>query len=662
MALDKQPPAKSKPEPALLALAREKFGALSRAEEELFRAAQEGRAASAFATGDEWIDNPADAADWPAERVARAECISWVCTDPQASALVSYLGLKLFGMRIDGEVDLGNADIKFQFLAWKCAFSKKISLWEAQLQRFYLADCQIKSVNAARAVINGSVIFRRCVNTEGEVNLEGIRIGGDLDCSEAQFFQTYGVALNAYGAQIKGSVSLREAESEGEVNLLRATIGGDLDCLGAQFRRRDQFHAAGGIWLINAVHVKDLALYANNAKIEGSIFLRKGFKAEGVIDLSGAIIGGSLDCDAAQFSNAGGLALNVNGTKIEGSVFLRDGFNAKGKVDFGSARIGSNLECDGAQFSNANGLALNADGAKIDGGVFLHNGFRADGEINLVGATIGGGLQIRNVIEAGRMTLDLRLAKVGTFWDDENSWPEAEHLFLDGFCYERFHEEAPFEADSRKKWLSLQPRDKFRPQPYDQLSSVLNKMGHAESAWQVFIAKDPDRARHTRPFSRGWWWYNVFGKLIGYGYRPGRAFRISLAMILLGTLLFHLGSTHHLISPTSDKAYVKAPSGEVIIENGRPKISKQYPVFKSFVYSLESFTPLLKLDQSANWAPNANHGTEIPIIVPTPATCLSHFSVTRTGSLLRYYLYLHIASGWLLTSLWVGAITGLVKT
>jgi sRNA-binding regulator protein Hfq len=532
------PPPTEPPVGTLLALAKTKFGALSRAEEELFRAAQEGRTASAL-TGNKKEDNPASAANWNADRVVRAKCISWVCTDPQASALVSYRGLELHGMRVDGSVELDNAEIKFALRAWNCAFSGHISLQDAQLRVLYLLGCQIRSLNARRATTKGSVFLSKGFKAEGEVNLVETRIGGRLDCSGAQFLNANGIALTANGAQIEGGVFLRNGfKAEGEVNLVKATIGGHLDCVG------------------------------------------------------------------------------------------------------------------GAQFLNAKGMALNANTANIEGCVYLRDGFKAEGAVNLVAATIGN-LQIHNIVRADQMILDLRLTKTGTFWDDEKSWPKAGNLFLDGFRYERLDENAPVQADSRRKWLSLQRSDRFRPQPYEQLAAVLRQMGNEREARQVMILKNHERARFTEFPHQSWWWYNVFGRLISYGYAPWRAFAMSLAMILLGTLLFHFGSAHDLISPTSENAYVKEPNGQVSEENKRPKISEKYPVFNAFFYSLESFVPLLKLDQSANWRPNANHGTEISPF---------HFSVARTGSLLRYYLYFHIASGWLLTSLWVGAVTGLVKT
>jgi sRNA-binding regulator protein Hfq len=731
MAADKQSPAESMPEPSLLALARKKFGALSPAEEELFRAAQEGRGASALGA-DEKENDPANAANWKAERVVSAECIAWVCTDPQASALMTRQGLELNGMRIDGVLNLENAEMRFALRAWKCAFSEEICLRDTTMAGLFLVHCQIRVLNANRATVKGS-LFLRYLKAEGEINLVGGRVGSDLECSGAQLLNAKGDALNANGATIEGHVFLRDGfKAEGEINLVGGKVGGTLDCSGAQLSNangialnanratiggsiffRNGFKAEGEINLIGGrvgsnlecdgaqlSNAKGVALNASGATIEANILLRKGFKVEGEVNLVGTKIGGSLECIGAQFSNSNALALNANSVQIAGSVSLSDGCSAEGEVNLLNARIGRNLDCSGAQFSkakvvalsangaqverlvllrgftadnevdlkginiggdldctgaqlsSANGRALDVQGSRIQGCVYLREGFRAHGEVSLLGATIGP-LQVRDVLEAEHIILDLRLAKVEAFWDDEGSWPKAGNLFLDGFRYGRLYDEAPFDADSRKKWLSLQPRNKYWPQPYEQLATVLRQMGHEPEARQVRIEKNRERARFTSFPYQSWWWYNLVGKFIGYGYAPWRAFCLSLGMIFLGTCLFYWGANHDLMSPTSENAYEKAPIGQVIDENGPKKMSEAYPAFHAFIYSLESFVPLLKLDQSAHWRPNANRGAEVPFFrLWTP----------RSGELLRDYLCVHIAAGWLLTSLWVGAITGLVKT
>jgi len=199
-----QPPTQPPPEPTLLKLARKKFATLSRAEEELFRAAQEGRAASAL-TGDEEEDNPANAANWNTDRVVRGEYIAWLCTDPQASALVTYRGLQLLGMRIDADLDVQNAEIKFPLIAWKCAFSGNFLLRDAQLRGLYLGGCLIKSLSADRARIRGTVILRDGFEAEGEVNLLGATIDGGLDCSGAHLSNPKGPALGAERMKVRAT-------------------------------------------------------------------------------------------------------------------------------------------------------------------------------------------------------------------------------------------------------------------------------------------------------------------------------------------------------------------------------------------------------------------------------------------------------------------------
>jgi hypothetical protein len=344
--------------------------------------------------------------------------------------------------------------------------------------------------------------------------------------------------------------------------------------------------------------------------------------------------------------------LLADGAKIDGSVFLRNHFKAEGEVRLIGATIGGNLECDGAQLSNSNGKALNIERAKIGGCVFLRNGCKAEGEVRLLSATIGKGLIIHGLLEPEKTILNLRFANAATVLDDEASWPKAGNLFLDGFRYERFDEISPLDAKSRKNWLRRQPKERFLPQPYEQLAAVLRQMGHDRGARLIMIEKNRERARFTRFPRQGWWWYNFFGRIIGYGYAPWRAFVMSAAMIVLGTVLFGYGFSHGLISPTKENAYEKSPNGQFVLVNEKRKVADDYPVFNAFVYSLESFTPLLKLDQSASWTPNANRG-EVRRVWVWEATA---------GEWLRRYLWFHIIAGWVLTTLWVGAVTGLVKS
>jgi hypothetical protein len=173
--------------------------------------------------------------------------------------------------------------------------------------------------------------------------------------------------------------------------------------------------------------------------------------------------------------------------------------------------------------------------------------------------------------------------------------------------------------------------------------SIANGLGH-EKLWTKICG---------RLFKQEWWWHNVFGWINGYGYKPWRAFFLSIAVIALGTLFFQLGYDSGLVSPSKETAYVRDATTQTIVPGRDRKMSDEYPKFNSLVYSLESFTPLLKLDQSANWMPNANRADYIVV---------RRGLIPFSGSFLRSYLWFHIIAGWVLTSLWVGGLTGLVKT
>ena len=307
------------------------------------------------------------------------------------------------------------------------------------------------------------------------------------------------------------------------------------------------------------------------------------------------------------------------------------------------SQIGENLDCGGGRFiGNAKTPALNAGAAKIEGVASLNAGFAAEGEVNFVAAQTNLGFQWSSVRSLEKVSLDLRLSKFGRLLNSQNSWPKQGHLRLDGFVYDQISDLAPPTAEAQLGWLQRQPQDRFVSQPFEQLATVLRNMGLEEDARRVMIAKNEENARYV-----GWpeWlWYGLFGHLIGYGYSPWRAFFISLAMIGIGWLLFWLGYRRGLITPTSESAYSTIPiSTRQLLES--------YPKFNAFIYSLETFVPLVKLGMDDRWAPNANRGDLLPIM-----------SFARSGALLRGYLWFHIIAGWVLTTLWVGGLTGLVKT
>ena len=135
------------------------------------------------------------------------------------------------------------------------------------------------------------------------------------------------------------------------------------------------------------------------------MFLRGGFTATGsgdggAVRLSGAHIGGHLDCSGAELRNDSGPALIADGLQVGQAMFLSGGFTATGSGDDGAVRlvgahIGGQLGCAGAELRNDSGPALVADSLQVGQDMYLTSGFTAIGggddvAVDLTGARVGG--------------------------------------------------------------------------------------------------------------------------------------------------------------------------------------------------------------------------------------------------------------------------------
>lgn len=464
--------------------------------------------------------------------------------------------------------------------------------------------------------IRGEMLSWLCTNpdavariTHRGVSLEGVRILGDVDISEAK--------LNS------GFFAFRCA------------FDGACYLTGARMR-----------WLVFNGSVMN-SLVARHVQVDGDLSLSDGFVANGLVDLSGATIGGHWWGVKSRFTRV--LAEQI---KTTGAIIVK--YSRFNELRLLAATIGESLECDGAEFVRMDGkpALLLAERARISGDVYMREGVKVDGTVNFTGAEISRKIEWGPAVLSPASIVVLQSARVGTLWSDPQSWPAPNHLHLNGLTYTGLDSARQTTAGEYVRWLDLQSGDKFYPQPYEQLASVLRSSGRDGDARTIMIAKNRAAGKFAEKWSPAWWWYKGFGKLIGYGYAPARAFWISVGLIVLGALLFRSGFRGGIVRPTKEAGLIRDNGGKGD-EPGVERFSENYPKFNSLVFSLESFTPLLRLDQSGNWAPNAYRGRRLG---------LGKLGSVTTGSLLRFYLWFHIIAGWILTSLWVGSITGLVKT
>ena len=155
-------------------------------------------------------------------------------------------------------------------------------------------------------------------------------------------------------------------------------------------------------------------LVADGLRTKGSVLLRDGFKAKGVVALSRARIDGDLDCTKGEFCNPNGRALVANQTTIKEGAFLHDGFSASGEVRMVQVRVGGDFDCRSGEFSNLEGIALSADGMTVGGSICFNGNFSAEGVVRLPGAKAVGNLDCSGgrFHNPGRLALSVSGIKV----------------------------------------------------------------------------------------------------------------------------------------------------------------------------------------------------------------------------------------------------------
>ena len=522
------------------------------------------------------------------------------------------------------------------------------------------------ALSASKLTTKGSVNLWNGFSAEGGVRLLNASIGGDLSCAGGKFHNAGGYALSADGLTTKGSVNLHGGFSaEGEVRLLGASIDGDLSCEGGKFHNPDGD-----------------ALAADKMTVKCNVYLRSNFSAEGAVRLLGVNIGGDLSCEGGKFHNSDGYALSADKSTTKMDMNLSKGFSAEGEVRLVGANIGGDLDCTGGEFHNSDGDALSADGLTTKGAVYLGGDFSAEGGVRLLNASIGGDLfcaggKFHNAdmnkyaldVDGGNISgclfwrettckgdVNLAYARVDVLADNSDSWKSCK-VDLDGFIYNRFSN--PMDAQSRIDWLAKRPDGMgFLPLPYEQAAKVLFGMGHARDAREILLEKERQQTadKRTPPFRK--FWRELWDIFSGYGYRLRYTAAWMSFFVFIGAFIFWFADESGCIVP--NRPIVLANSDYNNAVKGADRQSKcpdaadrptsvtkrlfpDYPEFNAFVYSLDVFIPVFALHQEPNWH---------------PGPCLNRDLTLR---FLSWWHWLEIIAGWILTSLLLLSVTGLLR-
>ena len=572
-------------------------------------------------------------------RSIRADLLRYLILGGCDACRTDETGVRLVGAYVTGPLDLSFGEARGQTSLKKSAFESRIVARRAGLELLDLTGTTMPGLFAPEFEVRGEVCLDG-IEVEGEVNFLGAKIGGQLDCTKAQFRHPNGMALNAYSASVMGGIFLLEVKSEGEISLAGTQICGQLACENARCRNAGK-----------------TALNVQGATIMDGIFLRDA-EVEGEISLAGTKIGGQLSCETAQFRNDKGKALNAQGAAVARDVFLRE-VRATGEISLVGAQIGGQLDCEKLRLRNFNGKALNAQ--------HLH---------------VAQGLLWRG-IEVGAGSLYFASAHVSDLADDCESWPDSRRVYLDGFTYDRILGSF-LDVPNRLEWLRRGSRwdAEFFPQPYTQLAKVLREMGHDSAARKVLMVRERLIRQQARKDARvipngvidvalqsiaadlgnGWRWAKdiTLRFLTGYGYAPGRSLVALVILFLAATFLADRAWTEGSFAPNSGPVLVsedwKAYDARDCLSLGAAPGCLPNPAaawsaagapgadwdsFNPLGYAADLVIPILDLGQTAAWAPSKDRGA--------------------WGWGLWWGRWLLSALGWIVTALGAAAITGIIR-
>jgi hypothetical protein len=440
------------------------------------------------------------------------------------------------------------------------------------------------------------------------------------DIPSVDFDSSYIGSIHANSISVPHWFSLQRVHLAGIIDLQEATIG-VIYAAGAYFKYRPE----PGYPFAPTRTVLNLT----DAHIKGSINLTDGFEVDGGITLNGARIGANLICISGQLFNPENVAINAIGTEIAGYFYLMSAQSASGTAlnRGGQAKVNGTL-----QFSGTRIAGVTVWDAVLSGSAGTPHGFSGR-KISASGIFIW-----RDVTLEDGAQLDLTGASIGTLGDQERSWPAPGNLLIDGLTYSGFSSApfSPVDADTRLKWLALQPS--YHPQPYRQLAKVLRETGDEKGAVRVLVAEGDARYRQMGPPGR------VLGTFlkctIGYGHRPLLALLWSLGVVLLGSVVVMTGKRAGVMRLTWPETTPPPPTEAV---------AGLHPM----LYSLDIFLPFVNLHQEHYWWPDEAASGQCN---------LAGLEFRVDGWLLRYYLWLQIIAGWLLSAIFVAGVTGLIRS
>lgn len=561
--------------------------------------------------------------------------------DPVSGDLVHIdpRGVQLRGARIAERLDLDGFTGKVRLELVDCLLSAGLTFQLASLSAIILKDCLIE--HATEPPLNGKLSAVEVLNVkgatvrghceDGAIDLNDARIG-HLQCDDAVTSNSVGPAIDAYGCEVKGDVEFSKLKADvdcgaGAVRMVGARVGGqvyfggadlhnatgsaliaDRLTVGQNMRLCDGFKAVGtgrggavrllgahigGQLICTGARIRNRtgpAFEADRIAVDGDAFLGglKLFGESEALGLTGARIGGSLNCWGMRLRASTGVAVNAKGLKVAADLNF-DGMKIScdtlgSAVELSHAHIRGMLHFSQARLGNSSGPALTGDEMRVEQSFFLNGtrmkGDHKDGTVSLYGARIDGDFICRDTRLESRIgpafwaenmqigkdlaiqgrfqaaggsndyaTLILRGTRVGSrlYFSPEslkNSAEPQKMMDVDGLTYPGLPK-----GHDLDWWLNNLRVGAYAAQPYLHLAAVHREAGDDHKVRKILI--EQKRRQRDLQERRSRILGHVMDVTLGYGYQSWRALLCLLGVTVIAvTLALTLGASGGLARPS----------------------------------------------------------------------------------------------------------------
>lgn len=420
---------------------------------------------------------------------------------------------------------------------------------------------------------------------------------------------------------------------EGTLDLSFAKLGVPLSFENCRFDRQGGRLSLrqGNFLSISISQCSDLpGINARGVSVEHSLIFESQCLAE--IDLKNADIGNDLYFEGAVLEVADPASrscLYGRNARINGDVIL-DRATTNGRIDLQGVSIGGMFSAQEARFETAASEhelpLLDLSGATIGREVDFEDSLLG-GQLRLADADVTKAVRLHQLVSGSRPGLDLSGLSCSRLSLDASARPARGKLKLHGCHFGDINlvDVGEPEIETYLQWIRSATSDKFSEQPYEHLAGVLKKQGKDDIARALLIAKVEDSPTRSTvdALIRDLSW------MVGYGYSPLRAVWLALAVIFFGFIVFRTAYRRGLL---------------VVKVNNAPARLKT-PNLTLLMYSVDVFVPLVDFGVGPAYVPGkVDAGMEASEV-----------------TLFRIYYWFHVAAGWLICTVAVAGLTGLVR-